>query len=86
MLMKLSKKFSADDEILSLTVIGLGMKDDVVEGHMRNHRHDIHGAVYKILKDWRNSQDDFKIAYQKLCAALRHDQVNKHAYIRLALQ
>ena len=86
MLMKLSKKFSTNDEIYSLTLIGLRMNEDVVEGHLRNHREDIHGAVYKILKDWRNSQDDSKIAYQKLCAALRHDQVNKHAYIKEALQ
>ena len=86
MLMKLSKKYSSDEEINSLTLIGLGMKNDVVEGHMKNHRHDIHKAVFEILKDWRDSQDDFKIAYQKLCAALRHDDVNKNVYIKLALQ
>ena len=86
MLMKLSKKYSAEDEILSLTLIGLGMKEDVVQGHMKNHRHDIHKAVFEILKDWRDSQDDFKIAYEKLCAALRNDEVNKHSYVKLALQ
>ena len=56
------------------------MNEDVVEGHLRNHREDIHGAVFKILKDWRDSQSDFKIAFEKLCAALRHDQVNKRCF------
>ena len=37
-------------------------------------------AVFKILKDWRHCHDDFKIAYEKLCATLRHDEVIKDFY------
>ena len=85
-LLKLSKFYHMDEDIYSLTLIGLEMNENVVEGHLRNKRDDIHSAVFQILRDWRKTQEDAKTAYENLCKALRHKDVNTPAYIKQALQ
>ena len=86
MLLKLSKFYHSDEDIYSFRLLGLEMDENVVEGHLRNKRGDIHSAVFQILKDWRKTQEDARMAYQSLCKALRHKDFNTPAYIKQVLQ
>ena len=86
MMLKLAKFYHSEEEVLTFALFGLEMKENVVEGHLKNKNSDFHAAVFQILKDWRKTQDDAKMAYQNLCKALRHGDVNTPAYIKQALQ
>ena len=85
MLLKLSKKISREIGILTLAIVGLNMDENVVEGMLKD-KNEIHMVVHGVLKVWRRSQTDSKIAYTKLCAALRNKDVNMVSLIGETLQ
>ena len=86
MMLKLSKFYQSEEEVLTFALFGLKMDENVVGVHLKNKKDDFHSAVFQILKDWRKTQDDAKMAYQNLCKALRQKDVNTPAYIKQALQ
>ena len=85
MIIKLSKKLSSEDDLSTLAVIGLGMEEHVVAGHLKIKSTDIHSAAKCVLKDWRNSQENPKVAYTNMCNALRHKDVKMAGHIHSAL-
>ena len=82
MLLKLSKKLNKMMDILTLGTIGLGMKEEVIEGQLKDNESEINMAALGMLKMWMRSQPDGKIAYRKLCEALRNPDVNMEFLIK----
>ena len=50
MLLKLASKLTARFDILTLGTIGLGIDDDVIQGHLRDNK-EIKMAAFTILKN-----------------------------------
>ena len=78
MLIKLAKHVSREIDVLTLAVIGLGMKENDVKHHLkcRDHDGEIHMAMYNILVEWRKTQPNNRTAYINLGQALVHEDVN----------
>ena len=70
MLLKLAKKISKPFDILTLGQTGLKLDLSIVETAIVNNKDDVNMAMYDILKKFRVSQPDVKIAYDNLCEAL----------------
>ena len=85
MLLKLSKKLNRKIDILTLGTVGLDMKEEVIEGQLKDNESEIHMAALGMLKTWMRSQPDGKIAYRKLCEALKHPDVDMAFLIKDAL-
>ena len=69
MLLDLSEKINKPFEILKLGGKGLKLDLAVVETSIHNND-DVNMAMYDVLKKWKVSQPDPKIAYGNLCEAL----------------
>ena len=54
-----------------LAIVGLGVKDEAVDAHMRNKSDSITMAMYSVLKDWRIGQNNRFVAFTNMCDALR---------------
>ena len=76
MILQLSKKLTKKIDILTLGTIGLDMKEEVIEGQLKDNESEINMAALAMLKTWMRSQPDGKIAYRKLCEALKHPDVD----------
>ena len=85
MLLRLSRKINKKIHILTRATIGLDMGEDVVEGILKDNKDEIHMAVRDVLKVWKRSQPDSKTAFQKLCEALRNNDVNMESFIEECL-
>ena len=70
MLLILAMKISKPSQILTLGRIGLKLSLSVVETSMHNNKNDVNMAMYDVLRQWRVSQPDAKVAYNNLCGAL----------------
>ena len=84
MLLKLAKKISKKIDILTLGRTGLKLDLSVVEAAIVNNNDDVNMAMYEVLKSFRVSQPDAKIAYDNLCKALT--AVNMDSLIQEVLQ
>ena len=84
MLLKLAKKISKPFDILTLGRTGLKLDLSVVETAISNNKDDVNMAMYDVLKKFRVSQPDAKIAYDNLCEALT--AVNMDSLIQEVLQ
>ena len=82
MLLKLSKKLIKKIDILTLGTIGLDMKEEDIEGQLKDNESEINMAALGMLKMWMRSQPDGKIAFRKLCEALRNPDVNMEFLIK----
>ena len=76
MLLKLSKKLNKKIDILTLGTIGLDMREETIAGQLKDNESEINMAALAMLKTWKRSQPDSKIAYRKLCEALRNTDVD----------
>ena len=85
MIIKLSKKFSSEDQLVTLAVIGLKMNEDTVAGILRDKFSEIHSAAKEVFKTWRASQDNHQVAYTNMCAALRNQHVRLNGYVHEVL-
>ena len=86
LIIKLSKRFNSPEELENLAVIGLELDEDVVAGHLRNYSGDIHSAAKAVFKEWRMRQDNRKIAFNKMCTALKHRDVGQNSLVHEILQ
>ena len=86
MILKLAKRINEPIDLLSLGTLGLDMKEEVLTGHLKNKKDDIHMAAFGVLRTWRTSQPDRTVAYVKLCAALRHTDVDMESLVKEVLQ
>ena len=84
MLLKLAKKISKPFDILTLGRRGLKLDLSVVETAISNNKDDVNMAMYYVLKKFRVSQPDAKIAYDNLCEALT--ALNMDSLIQEVLQ
>ena len=83
MMLDLSMKISEPFDILRLGRKGLKLDLAAVETSIQNHKN-VNMAMYDVLKKWRVSQSDAKIAYDNLCEALT--AVNMDSLIQDVLQ
>ena len=85
MVLKLAKRMNDEMDIFTLGTLGLGMKDEVIERHLHDNR-SINMAARAMLNTWKASQPDAKVAYERLCQALRHKDVDMKSLIHEVLQ
>ena len=83
MLLQLSECISEPEELRVLVILGLNIKEHILRRHLANNRHDITSAAFGLLKDWRRTQTNARVAYNNLREALL--KANMSYYITLAL-
>ena len=69
-LWKLAQKITSAEDLYTLAISGLGVKEDTIAGHLRNNRDSIAMASLGVLKDWRGRQYNYQVAYTNICDAL----------------
>ena len=74
-LLRLSKKITNEFDPTTLAVLGLGMDESDVSGHIAN-KEDIKMAALQTLKQWRASQANARVTYVNICKALKHKDVD----------
>ena len=65
-----SETLSTKEDLHKLAISGLDLKDYALQKHLANNSNDIRAAAYSLLKEWRATQDDKRVAFTNLCAAL----------------
>ena len=70
-LLKLSQYLTNKSDLRRLAVIGLQMKEHVVDSKISSNTNDMESAAYNVLKTWRNSQENIATAHRKLRNALK---------------
>ena len=83
MVLNLAYKFATKEDVMTLTVTGLGIETSTVTSCLTNNEDDINMAMHDVLIEWNNFHRNKKTAYKKLCKAL--DDVNMSALINEAL-
>ena len=73
-----------EDELRKLAITGLKMGNHIVQRHLTNKGNNITTAAHHVLEDWRTSQPNQRVAYVKLCKALK--DVKMAFYINKALR
>ena len=84
MLLELSVRFCEELDLRKLATIGLNLVDHKIDGEINSNKTDTRKAALAILKNWRKTQTDPKVAYCELCRALT--QVGLAHYVYEALQ
>ena len=82
-MVKLSMSITSIAELETLAYYGLNIPVHQVAKHITNNTHDIQSATYALLREWRNSQINSRIAFQNLCQALQRSDM---AYLQCILQ
>ena len=83
MVLKLAKEFTTRREVMTLAVIGLGIKSSKVIRSLTNNKDDITMAMHDVLSEWNISYGNKRTAYKRLCKAL--DDVSMSARMNEAL-
>ena len=68
------------DNLTTLAVLGLGMDESAVSGHITNNK-DIKMAALQTLKQWRASQTNHRVAYVNICEALKHKDIDMALFV-----
>ena len=76
MLWNLAQKFHNESDLRTLALTGLKVEECKVSSSLTNHCRDINSAMYGLLRQWRDSQDNGRIAHKRLCEALRMAEKN----------
>ena len=76
-LYRVARRLTSKSDIRRLG-LKLGIADHRIDAIFHNKRDDITEAAYEILKEWRKSQEDAKVAFITLIKALTHPDVNLH--------
>ena len=79
-LLRLSQKINCTEDLYILAIIGLCIKDETIDAHMRNKSDSITMATYSVLKGWRKSQPDHQVAYRKMCDGLKKAEMESYIY------
>ena len=82
-LLKLSWRITTRDDLDKLAIVGLGIEDYVVGGHV-SISESIPTAAHGVLKDWQKKQYNSRAAYSNLVAALQ--RLGWNDYITKLLQ
>ena len=62
------------------------MQEEVIERHLQEHKPNVVMAARGMLNAWKASQTDGRVAYDRLCEALRHQEVNMNSLVKEVLQ
>ena len=84
MVLRLAKSMNDPIDILTLGTIGLKIKEEVIDRHLHDNK-SINMAARGMLNAWKVSQPDAKVAYERLCEALRHEAVDMKSLIKEVL-
>ena len=76
MLLNVALEINKKSDVLKLGVKGLKMKASQVETSLHKNKDDLTMAMYDVLKTWRASYGDFKVAYVDLSKALKAVKMN----------
>ena len=76
MLLNVALEISKRSDVLQLGVKGLDMQINEVETSLQNNKDDITMAMHDVMKTWRASYGDFKVAYVDLSEALKAVKMN----------
>ena len=71
----LANKITERSKLFCLAIHGLALDPSAVQTCVTNHERDISGAAHQVLTDWINNEIDRKVAYDKMCRALAHEEV-----------
>ena len=85
LVLKLSRRINSESDLRDLATLGLGVRDPTIGKNLHNKK-DINEAAYQVIMHWRTGQDNDKIAYVKLCEALRDEDVGMASYIKSVLE
>ena len=69
MLWNLAKEYTNRNDLRTLA-LKLGLKESQVTTSLTNNNNDINSAAYDLLRQWRASQDNNRIAYTNICKTL----------------
>ena len=84
-LLLLANKITERSNLFNLAIHGLGLEQSAVETCITNHKEDINGAAHGVLTDWIRNKPDRKVAYDKMCRALSHENVKLRLLIEEVL-
>ena len=84
LMLKLAGMFTSELDLLTLAIIGLNIRENVVAGHVKSKNESIAMAAYAVLREWRAGQTNNHVAYENVCSALR--KVGMGNFIANALQ
>ena len=82
-LLELSWRITTREALNTLAILGLGIEDYVVGGHVSKSE-SFPTAAHGVLKDWRKQQYNSRAAYSNLVAALQ--RLGWNDYITKILQ
>ena len=69
-MLELSKRFTTPLDLRDVAFRGLGIPSTTVDMHIQINQSRICEAAYHLLKDWRSTQPNLKIAYANMIQAL----------------
>ena len=69
MLWNLAKEYTNRSDLRTLA-LKLGLKESQVATSLTNYNNDINSAAYDLLRQWRASQGNDRIAYTNICKTL----------------
>ena len=81
----LAKQITSESALRDLATLGLGVRDPTIDKNLTN-KEDIIAAAHNVIIEWRKGQDNEKIAYIKMCEALRKKNVGMAYYIKSVLE
>ena len=84
MLQELFKHIKSKGELRALTITGLGIPTEKVKTHLQDNVSDFETAVFDLLHEWKNTQEDAESAYEGLRKGL--DKCNLEHYISAVLK
>ena len=82
MILDLSKLLVTPSDLREVAIKGLNMEGNKVEIHIKSNQNEITSVGYNLLREWRDTQQDSRMAYAKLIEAL--DKAEK-PLLKLAL-
>ena len=83
-LLSLSEEITDSGQLRCLAIHGLQVKPKTVESCLTNAKK-ISEAAYQVIRGWINNEPDRKVAYDKMCRALAHDEVKLRLLIHEVL-
>ena len=77
-ILELSKRITSEEELLVLSVKGLGLPDFKIKSALYDNKR-IQSAAYEVLSTWRKQQESRHDGYQNLISALQKVEMNQLA-------
>ena len=74
-LWNLSEKLTQKENLRKLAILGLRIEASTMQKHLANNPNDISAAAFSLLTEWRNTQDNKRIAFTNLCDALERSEM-----------